>query len=60
MKIPIAPTERDWVHCPNCGAKVCIKDNASECRGVYLKCTRGCKTEFELVIKEGKQIINEN
>ena len=53
MKYPA--TEKKWVKCPNCGAKVCIYDNTADCKGVYLKCTRGCREEFELIIKEGKQ-----
>lgn len=48
-------TQRKWVKCPNCGAKVTIYDDSAECRGVHLKCTRGCKCEFELVIHRGKQ-----
>lgn len=50
-------TERVWIKCPYCGAKHSIYDNAAECHGVYLKCTRGCKQEFELVIKDGKQVL---
>lgn len=55
-EIIIPPTRKDWVRCPKCGAKVCIADNTSNCNGVHLKCTRGCGSVFELVIKNGKQI----
>lgn len=54
----IVPTERKWIICPYCKAKNSIYDNAANCNGVYLKCTRGCKKEFELVIEAGKQITN--
>lgn len=50
-----APTERKWIVCPHCGAKHSIYDNTAECHGVFLKCTRGCKKEFELVIESGCQ-----
>lgn len=48
--------ERKWIHCPYCGAKHSIYEDNAECKGVFLKCTRGCKNEFELVIKNGEQI----
>ena len=53
------PLERFWVRCPHCGAKVQVYDNTAECHGVFIKCTRNqaCKKEFELVIKDGKQVI---
>lgn len=51
------PIERKWAVCPHCGAKLVIYDNTANCNGVFAKCTRGCKKEFELVIVEGKQII---
>ena len=53
MKYPA--TEKIWAKCPVCGAKVCIIDNRADCKGVYLKCTRGCRKVFELKVKEGKQ-----
>lgn len=49
--------ERFWATCPYCGAKVVIFDNTSNCSGVFLKCTRACKKEFELKIQKGKQIL---
>ena len=52
-----ASTERKWIICPNCGAKHSLYDNTANCNGVYLKCTRGCKKEFELVIEEGNQVL---
>lgn len=50
-------TEQKWFHCPYCGAKHSIYDDAANCEGVYLKCTRGCKKTFELVIEDGEQVI---
>ena len=47
--------ERKLALCPHCGAKTVIYDNTAECSGVFLVCTRGCKKEFELKIKNGKQ-----
>ncbi len=46
---------RKWAKCPHCGAKTVIYDNTAECSGVFLICTRGCKREFELIIKDGNQ-----
>ncbi|MCM1008840.1 MAG: cysteine-rich KTR domain-containing protein [Ruminococcus flavefaciens] len=46
--------ERKWLLCPYCGAKTILYDNTAECSGVFLKCTRGCKQEFEIKIKNGK------
>ena len=48
-------TNRKWIHCPYCGAKHSIYDESADCHGVYLKCTRGCKMEFELIIEDGEQ-----
>lgn len=50
---------RKWIHCPYCGAKHSIYDDSAECHGVFLKCTRGCKKEFELVIENGEQVTEE-
>ncbi|MBQ2973324.1 MAG: hypothetical protein IJE19_03120 [Clostridia bacterium] len=49
--------ERKWIYCPYCGAKHSIYDDTAECHGVFLKCVRGCKREFELVIKDGEQVV---
>ena len=49
--------ERKWIHCPYCGAKHSIYDDTAQCHGVFLKCSRGCKCEFELVIKDGEQVM---
>ncbi len=49
--------ERTWVRCPYCNAKHSLYDNTSECHGVFLACTRGCKREFELIIKDGVQVF---
>lgn len=56
-KIRIPPLERKWVKCPYCGAKTVIYDNTARCSGVHIKCTRGCKREFEIIIKDGKQVL---
>lgn len=53
---PKPPIERFWLRCPHCGAKTLIYDNTAECSGVYAKCTRGCKREFEIKIHNGKQV----
>ena len=52
----IVAIEQKWVRCPFCGAKHSIYDNTANCKGVFLKCTRGCKRIFELVIKDGEQV----
>ena len=54
------PTERKWILCPNCGAKHSIYDDTANCHGVFLKCTRGWGVEFELIIKDGVQILKRN
>ena len=54
--LPKAATKRKWAICPHCGAKAIIYDDAAECRGIWIKCTRGCKKEFELVVCNGEQI----
>ena len=51
-----ASTERKWILCPHCGAKHSLYDNTANCNGVFLKCVRGCKREFELVIENGEQL----
>ena len=51
-----APIERKWLTCTYCGAKHSIYDNTANCNGVFLKCTRGCKKEFELIIENGVQV----
>lgn len=55
-EIKLPPLRRIWVHCPHCGAKAVLHDNTANCSGVYIKCTRGCKKEFELKIINGKQV----
>ena len=55
--LPKVATERKWIHCPYCGAKHSIYDNTANCYGVFLLCYRGCKKEFELIIKDGEQIM---
>lgn len=50
------PLEKKWVRCPNCGAKTILYDNTAECKGLYVKCTRGCGQEFEVKIKQGNQV----
>ena len=55
-KIRIPPLERKWLLCPHCRAKTIIYDNTANCSGVHIKCTRGCKREFEIKIENGKQV----
>ena len=57
MDIQKPALERAWVRCPHCGAKVILYDNTAHCKGVFAKCTRGCKREFEVIICDGKQIL---
>lgn len=45
--------ERKWLLCPYCGAKTIIYDNTANSNGVFVKCTRGCKQEFEVKIENG-------
>lgn len=52
------PVERMWITCPYCGAKTVVADNTATCSGVFLKCTRGCKRVFELILRNGRQINN--
>lgn len=48
-KIRYPALERKWYLCPNCGAKLAIRDNTTKCSGLYIKC-RGCKKEVEVNI----------
>lgn len=48
--------ERKWAVCTVCGSKSVIYDNTAECSGVFIKCQRGCKCEYELIIRNGQQI----
>lgn len=54
MKLP--KIRRMWVECPHCGSHDRIFDNTANCNGVFSKC-KSCKKEFEIKIKDGKQII---
>lgn len=56
IKLKMPPLRREWVRCPHCGAKTVLYDNTANCSGVHIKCTRGCKREFELKIINGKQV----
>lgn len=53
------PIEKKWILCPHCGMKTILADNTANCSGVYVKCTRGCKQVFELVIRDGQQTQKE-
>ena len=55
MTVKKPPIERVWARCPYCGAKVILFDNTAQCKGVFFKCSRGCKQVFELIIENGKQ-----
>ena len=52
--IPKPPIERQWLRC---GAKTILYDNTANCSGVFIKCTRNCKREFEVKIVNGKQVV---
>lgn len=56
-KIEKIGTKREWICCPYCGAKYTLYDNTAECHGVFPVCTRGCHKEFELIIRDGKQVM---
>lgn len=56
MKSPKPPLVRKWLICPHCGAKTILYDNTATCNGVFVKCTRGCRQEFEVKIKDGNVI----
>lgn len=58
MTIRKPAIERKWLLCPHCGMKVLLYDNTAQCRGVFVKCTRGCRQTFEVVIRDGKQSTN--
>lgn len=58
MKIKKPMLSKAWAICPYCGRKTVLYDNTASCSGVWLRCSRGCKAEFELVIKDGKQVFN--
>ena len=51
----LAP-DRKWIFCPRCGSKHSQYGDVAECRGVFLKCDRGCRQIFELVIRDGQQL----
>lgn len=51
----IPALRRTWILCPFCGAKFALHDDKASCRGVFVKCTRGCGKEFEIRIANGKQ-----
>lgn len=53
--IKIPALQKNWARCTECGHKTVLFDNTANCSGVWLKCTRGCGKEFELVIVNGKQ-----
>ncbi len=52
-----APTLRKWLVCPHCGARYSLYDDTADCHGIYVKCNRGCKMEFEIVVVEGEQVL---
>ncbi|MEG2621408.1 MAG: hypothetical protein RSC06_00785 [Clostridia bacterium] len=57
LKVKKPSLVRKWAICTACGRKSVIYDNTAECHGVFIKCQRGCKSEYELVIHGGKQIV---
>ena len=56
MPIRKPAIERKWLLCPHCGMKVLLYDNTASCSGVFIKCSRGCRKTFEIVIRDGQQI----
>lgn len=54
--IKLPSMELRWIRCPYCGAKTVLATDDANCSGVHIKCTRGCKQVFELVIKDGVHI----
>lgn len=52
-------TSRKWVRCPYCKAKVLIYNDIAECSGVFPVCTRGCRKQFELIIRNGEQVFSD-
>lgn len=58
IKRIMPPLSRAWIKCQYCGMKYCLADNKAECRGIFVKCTRGCGREFQIIVKDGKQIMN--
>lgn len=52
----IPAMRREWIKCLYCGAKHSLYTEKAECNGVFVKCTRGCGREFEIKIRNGKQI----
>lgn len=55
MNVVKPALQRIWARCPYCDAKTLLYDNTANCKGIFVKCTRGCKREFELIIINGKQ-----
>lgn len=53
--IKIPALRKMWARCTECGHKTVLYDNTANCSGVWMKCTRGCGKEFELVIVDGEQ-----
>lgn len=56
IKDRIPGFRREWIRCTHCGAKHSIYTEQAECRQVFVKCTRGCGREFEIIIHNGKQV----
>ena len=48
--------KKKWYTCPHCGAKMILYDNTANCSGVFTTCTRGCRSEVEILIKDGEQL----
>ena len=55
MVIPKPVLRKIWAKCPKCGSKTVLFDNTANASGIWLKCTRGCGTEFELIVRDGEQ-----
>jgi len=55
MKIIKPPLQKSWARCPYCNSKTILYDNTANCKGIFVKCTRGCKKVFELIVIDGIQ-----
>ena len=54
MNVP--SVEKKWYICPRCGSKIVLYDNTANCQGVFVKCSRGCRNEIEILIQNGEQV----
>ena len=60
MAIKKPPVEKKWYLCPYCGAKILLYDNTASCGGVFTTCSRGCRREVEIILKDGEPVKPHN